>query len=87
MCEALGLMPLFIMRALPKSYTWEVIKRGGYALVFGYQLYPHGFEKLAQEVKRVLGLPAECPPAIYDNTLQRFLTWHKGQAGKASASV
>jgi hypothetical protein len=77
MCETLGLRPLFIMRALPKSYAWDVIRRGGYALVFGYQMYPHGFEGLAREVKRVLELPVDCPRAIYDNTLQRFLDWHQ----------
>ena len=72
------------MRTLPKAYSWEVIKRGGFALVFGYQLYPHGSEALAQEVKRVLGLPAECPRAIFDNTLQRFKNWHDKKLAAAA---
>lgn len=79
MCEALRLRPFFIMRALPKSYSYEVIKRGGFALVFKYQLYPHGAERFAKEVREVLGLPVDSPPGIYDSTLNRFLSWHRKQ--------
>jgi hypothetical protein len=40
MCRALGLLPLFIVRAMPKSWIWEVeSKWGGFVLVFGYQLF------------------------------------------------
>ena len=39
MRRALGLVPLFIVRALPKSWFWEVVSRWkGFVLVFGYQL-------------------------------------------------
>ena len=76
MCDVLGLRPLFIMRALPKSYAHEVIERGGYALIFRYQLYPHGSEAFAKEVRDRLSLPVDSPPGIYDSTLERFRKWH-----------
>jgi hypothetical protein len=76
MCRALGLKPLFVMRALPKSWSNEVIEQGGYALIVGHQLYPHGAEAFAKEVREVLGLPVDAPPAIYEGTLTRFQNWH-----------
>lgn len=77
MCRFLGLRPLFIVRASPKSYNWEVIKAGGFALVFGDQLYPFGFDRIAEEVRRTLGLPVACFSSIPDGTIQRFVGWHE----------
>jgi len=76
MCRVLGLKPLFVMRALPKSWANEVIEQGGYALIVRYQLYPHGAEAFAKEVRGVLELPVDAPPAIYQGTLTRFQNWH-----------
>lgn len=76
MCRVLGLKPLFVMRALPKSWANEVIEQGGYALIVRYQLYPHGAEAFAKEVREGLGLPVDAPPAIYEGTLTRFQNWH-----------
>ena len=42
MCQHLGLLPLFIVRAAAKSYVNEVRLLGGFTLVFKYQLYPLG---------------------------------------------
>lgn len=77
MCEFLGLTPLFIVRFAPKSYVHEIQQRGGFTLIFKYQLYPHGFEDMAREVRSELGLPVDCPAAIAEGTCQRFLRWHK----------
>jgi hypothetical protein len=76
MCKFLGLRPLFIMRASPSSYNYEIIQAGGYALVFRFQLYPHGQGDFARAVRETLGLPVDCPAAIADATIQRFLKWH-----------
>ena len=76
MCAELGIVPLFIVRMIPKSYFNYVFENGGITLITGYQLYPHGQHRFAEEVKAVLGLPVDCPPAIYEGTLQRLLKAH-----------
>ena len=82
MCAFLGLTPLFIVRFAPKSYVHEIRKRGGFTLIFKYQLYPHGFEDMAQEVKSELRLPVDCPATIAEGTCLRFLRWHKKQLAR-----
>jgi hypothetical protein len=77
LCAELRLTPLFIMRGSPKSYNWEVIKAGGYAMPFGTQLYPFGMEDFAEEVRRELELPVGCLSAVPDGLLTRFETWHR----------
>jgi hypothetical protein len=77
MCRYLGLRPLFIVRASPKSYNYEIIRMGGYVLIFGFQLYPFGLVELAQRVRLELRLPVDCPTSIQDGTIQRFLNWHQ----------
>jgi hypothetical protein len=81
MCRELGLMPLFIVRMAPKSYIQEVREGGGFTLVFKYQLYPHGWEELARQVREELGLPVDCPRAIEQGTAGRFLKWHLKEHG------
>ena len=76
MCDHLGLLPLFIARIMPKSYILEVIKSGGFALILGFQLYPHAHRELAQIVRNRLRLPVDCPASLQDGTLQRLLNWH-----------
>jgi hypothetical protein len=79
MCELFGIRPLFIVRMAPKSYIEEVRQRGGFTLVFKYQLYPHGHADLATQVRNRLLLPVDCPTAISEGTVQRFLKWHQRQ--------
>ncbi len=82
MCAWLGLRPLFIMRASPKSYNYQIIRRGGYVMIFGAQLYPFGHDTLVERVRAELGLPVNSPRAIPGGTLQRFVAWH----GKTAAT-
>jgi hypothetical protein len=76
MCRELELVPLFIMRMAPKSYIDMINRQGGYALIFEWQLYPHGYSDLGRLVRDKLGLPVDSPAAIEVGTLQRFLKWH-----------
>jgi hypothetical protein len=76
MCQHLGLRPLFIVRAAPKSYINEVRLLGGFTLVFKYQLYPFGQKAFADQVRESLRLPVDSPARIADGTVQRFLKWH-----------
>jgi hypothetical protein len=79
MCKALGLRPLFIMRAAPSSYIRMMNDAGGYALVFEWQLYPYGREDLAARVRDRLGLKVDTPRAIHEGTMMRLLDWHGRQ--------
>jgi len=79
MCDFLGLVPLFIMRMAPASYIEEIRSRGGYSLIFEWQLYPFGYEKFAAEVREQLGLKVDSPRAIQEGTIQRVANWHEAR--------
>lgn len=81
MCRVLDVRPLFIMRMAAKSYVEEIRRAGGFALLFGWQLYPFGHEDLAKRVRAGLQLPVDSPRAIADGTVKRFLDWHVRQVG------
>lgn len=83
MCRVLELRPLFVMRMAAKSYVFKIAEAGGYALLFGKQLYPFGHEELMERVK-ALGLPVDSPKRIPDGMIERFLRWHERalQGGK-----
>jgi hypothetical protein len=79
MCGFFGLVPLFIMRMAPASYINEIRSAGGFSLIFEWQLYPFGYEKLAAEVREQLGLKVDSPRAIQDGTIQRLVKWHEAK--------
>jgi hypothetical protein len=76
LCEALGVTPVFVVRMLPKTWAWELIQRGGFALVLKYQLYPWAHRELAKRVANELGLPVDAPRRLEEATMKRFLNWH-----------
>jgi hypothetical protein len=84
MCEFFGVVPLFIMRMAPASYIQEIRLRGGFTLIFEWQLYPFGQENFAAEVRDQLGLKVGCPNAIEDGTIQRFRNWHEKKLQRKS---
>jgi len=61
MCEFLKIKPLFIMRFSPKTYNWDIIRSGGYAMIFEKQIYPFGQEMLVDRIIEVLGMPVDFP--------------------------
>ncbi len=79
MCNFLGIKPLFIMRGSPKHYNYMIIKAGGYAMIFEAQIYPFGQKDLVKRIKEKLGLKADCPRAIPDGIIDRFMGWHNTQ--------
>ena len=81
LCKHLGLTPVFVVRAMPAIWIGEVSRAGGFTLVLGYQLYPLGHKEFAREVREKTGLPVDAPRALYDGTMQRFVTWHEKRAG------
>jgi hypothetical protein len=76
MCETLKLRPLFIARMMPRSYVYELFKKGGFALLMKFQFYPFGSESFAATVRKRLTLPVDCPKRLEDGTLQRLLNYH-----------
>ncbi len=78
-CNHLQIFPVFVVRAMPRVWVQDVVKRGGFALVLRYQLYPLSHKSFADEVRTRLGLPVDAPRALYDGTMQRFVSWHERQ--------
>ena len=76
MCDFLGIKPLFIMRGSPKHYNHMIWGAGGYAMIFVAQIYPFGQRDLVNRIKEKLGLEADCPRAIPDGIIDRFMRWH-----------
>jgi hypothetical protein len=76
MCETLHLRPLFIARWMPKSYVYELFKRGGFALLMKFQFYPFGSESFAAIIRERIALPVDCPKRLEDGTLNRLLRYH-----------
>jgi len=76
LCETLGVTPVFAVRMMPKTWVFELIEKGGYALILKYQLYPWTHIELARRVSRELGLPVDAPKALSSGTMDRFETWH-----------
>lgn len=79
LCQHLGVVPLFIMRFAPKSYTFTVYRNKGFVLLFEEQIYPMGHSALVAEVREKLGLKIHSPNEVPDGHLQRFLKWHEAQ--------
>jgi hypothetical protein len=77
MCEHLKVRPLFIMRWSPKTYNKMIIDKGGFAMIFGSQIYELSQAKLVERLRKELGLPVDCPKAIPDGILMRFVNWHE----------
>jgi hypothetical protein len=77
LCDALQVRPLFIARMMPRSYVFDLFKRGGFALLMKYQFYPFGSEAFAAEVRERTLLPVDCPKRLEDGTLQRLLNYHE----------
>lgn len=77
MCEHLKVRPLFIMRWSPKTYNKMIIDKGGYVMIFGSQIYELSQAKLVDRLRKELGLPVDCPKAIPEGILTRFINWHE----------
>jgi len=81
MCDLLEIRPLFIMRGSPKHYNNIIRLAGGYAMIFEAQIYPFGQRDLVKRIKETLGLLADCPRAIPEGIIDRFMRWDgKGKA-------
>jgi hypothetical protein len=77
MCEFLGIRPIFIMRASPKTHNFTIGQKGGYAWIYEAQIYPPGHESLAERVRTELRLPVMCSYGIPMGMVERFEKWHK----------
>ncbi|WP_242342705.1 hypothetical protein [Anaeromyxobacter terrae] len=93
MCEGFGIVPLMIMRSAPKSYIFEEIVRPvegvhrGFALLFGKQIYPYGYDGFVADVVKELGLPVHAPRAVPEGDIDRFVRWHLRWRSQLGGSV
>lgn len=76
-CKHLGIIPMFIVRMMPKNYINSVNLKGGFVLILKYQLYPIYLSDLVEEIKLNIGLPLAYPKKLEAGTILRFLNWHK----------
>lgn len=76
LCEKLGIVPVFAVRMLPKTWIHELNTHGGYAMIMKYQLYPPSHVDLARRTAKELGLPVDAPKALAAGTMDRFEKWH-----------
>jgi hypothetical protein len=72
-CRKLGLVPIFISRMAPKSYSFQIIQAGGISWILGIQFYPFGAQRLAETIRTKLRLPVGCPARIEDGAITRLL--------------
>lgn len=79
MAVHLGMVPLFVVRAMPRTWFHQVNQAGGFVLVLGWQLYPKLLQSLVDDLRATFGLPVDTPRALYESTMQRVLTWHDEQ--------
>ena len=77
LCESLGIAPVFAVRMLPRTWNYELIERGGYAMILKHQLYPWTHVDLARKVAKEFGLPVDAPKALADGTMIKFEKWHR----------
>jgi hypothetical protein len=54
-----------------------IIDKGGFVLIFESQIYELSQDKLVERLKVELGLPVDCPKAIPEGILDRFVKWHE----------
>jgi len=71
----IGVRPIFVVRALPKSWINVLNHVGGYAMIMGFQFYPWSHKAVADQIREKLGLPVDTPKRIEQGTMQRFENW------------
>jgi len=76
MCEHFNVRPLFIMRYSPKTYNYEIIKSGGFVLIFENQIYDLSQVELVKKIRDVIEYPVDYPRAIPEGIIDRFEKWH-----------
>lgn len=77
LAQHLEVIPLFIMRFAPKSYIYEIVQAGGFALLFEEQMYPWGHSELLRQVRHELGLKVGSPRDVKEGDIQRLEKWHQ----------
>lgn len=77
MCEHFGVRPMFVTRAMPKNYIYDVLRAGGFSLLTDNQNYPLLADDLAQRVRVTLNLPVAVIRQFPDTALVRFVRWHE----------
>jgi hypothetical protein len=75
MCRFLGIRPVFAVRWLPKSYIFELYKEGGFGWLFEYQLYPLGYERLCEQIKKRLAFPSMVMTELPPRSQKIFSDW------------
>lgn len=62
----LGAIPIFVVRAAPKTWINDLRIDGGFTLVLEWHLYPRSHADLAKAVRAELELQVDTPPRLHD---------------------
>jgi hypothetical protein len=76
LCSHLKIVPMFVARMLPKNWIYDLQRKGGFALILKYQIYPSYLNHIAKSIRENLGLPVDSPRTLMDGTMQRLMKWH-----------
>ncbi len=82
LAEALGAVPVFACRMLPKSWVLQLRSRGGFALILGFQLYPPLLRDLVDDLPKQFELPVDTPRRLQSGTMARFVNWHEKRSAE-----
>ena len=75
LCKHLDITPVFVVRAMPKSWIEDIRQRGGFTLVLSWWLFPKLLEDLATTIRHSVGYKVDTPAALQDGTMRRFTNW------------
>jgi hypothetical protein len=80
-CKELDILPLFVNRMMPSTWMEELRENNGIWMIMGYQLYPIAHKKLADKVRKEMGLPVDAPNWLNDGTMNRLMKLHMQKVG------
>lgn len=75
LARAIGVKPVFVVRALPRTWHQALVRAGGFGLIMKYQFYPWTHADLAASIRESLGLPVDTPKRIEKGTMERLEQW------------
>jgi hypothetical protein len=80
-CKELDILPLFVNRMMPSTWMEELRENNGIWMIMGHQLYPIAHKKLADKVRKEMGLPVDAPNRLNDGTMDRLMKLHMRKVG------
>ena len=65
-----------MLKLSQEKYIKKIIDQGGFAMIFESQISELSQADLVARLKSEIGLPVDCPRAIPEGIIERFVNWH-----------